>query len=347
MNISALGKQAVRAALARVGLSIRRIAHEEKLYVLAGHDPAVPLPPGAESALRYDNPRLLELERRYQAVDSPVCQHTQWRAELRPQAMDLRYFRGDNAYMWQYRRTRDFTRLRYYLYARYVRELDHRQLLGRVLTEDGQFGCFTFRFDEMPAISRDLLDSINELYFLDRHWNVFGRRGARVLDIGAGYGRLAHRMLTATDSVERYWCIDAIPRSTFLCEYYLGHRGCLADAGGRAVVVPLDEMETSLQPAGVDLAVNIHSFSEMSYAAVEGWIQWLERLEVPHLMVIPNEPEMLSKEADGTRRSYRPVIERAGYRLVAQEPTIQDNDVRKLFGVADFMFLFAREAGPA
>ncbi len=336
-------KLAFRKALAHAGWRLRRIADEnERHFLMMGHDPDVPLPSGAAQALRYDNPRLLDLQSRYQAVDSPVCAHTQWRAQLRPESLDLHWFRGDNAYVWQYRHISDFTRLRYYLYACYVRNLDYRGLLGNVLTEDGLFGCFRFRFEEMPTVSRDLLDSLNELYFLDRHLKLFERQGLRVLDIGAGYGRLAQRMLDAVPGVERYWCIDAIPRSTFLCEYYLRHRGHLDEVGGRATVVPLDQMHSAIPKNAIDFAINIHSFSEMSEAAVATWVRWLAGLGVRHLMVIPNEPDMLSKEADGTRRSYRGAIEAAGYRLVANEQTIRDADVRNLFGVHDFMLLFER-----
>lgn len=340
--ITKLVKNPIRSALAKAGLTIRRVTdEEERIYLMAGSDTTVPLPAGAEQTLRYDNPRLLDLQRRYQAVNSPICVHTQWKRQLRPDSMDLRWFRGDNAYVWQYRHVRDFTRLRYYLYAHYVREHDHRGLLGKTLTEDGLFGCFRFRFEQMPTVSRDLLDSVNELYFLDRHLDLFGRRGVQVLDIGAGYGRLAHRMLEAVPGVERYWCIDAIARSTFLCEYYLRYRNQLDEVGGRATVVALDQMQT-IPRNRIDLALNIHSFSEMSHAAVSAWVQWLAEIGARYLMVIPNEPDMLSKEADGSRRTYRDAIEGAGYRLLVNEPTIRNPDVRRMFGVHDFMMLFER-----
>ena len=51
-----------------------------------------------------------------------------------------------------------------------------------------------------------------------------------MLDIGAGYGRLAHRMSAAFPQLEDYCCVDAVPESTFLSEYYLRHRGCTPPA---------------------------------------------------------------------------------------------------------------------
>jgi hypothetical protein len=336
--LSSTAKNLLRAALERFGYRLERLSVEDLRYLHGGYDASTPLPPGAESELRPDNPRLLELKRRYAAFSSPVCEHTLWREELRDDALDLRWFRGDNAYVWQYRNIRELARFKYYLYAQYLAAQDARGLLGR-LTEDGQFGCFVFRHHELPTVSRDLLDSLNELYFLDRHWKLFDRGPVRVLDIGAGYGRLAHRMLAAAPNVQRYWCIDAIPRSTFLCEWYLRHRGCLE----RAAVVPLDEMETAIAPGSVDLAMNIHSFSEMSHAAVEGWIAWLRRLRVPDLLILPNQ-ELHSLEADGTRRDILPTLEAAGYKLAVREPTLRNADLRELSGVNEHFYLFHRES---
>ena len=340
-------KAAVRRTLRRLGYRLEPISAEERGY-FRGYDARVPLPTDAPEYLRPDHPRLLELERRYAGLDSPLCEHTLWKSSLSSTRETLRSFRGENEYVWQYVQRDGRTaapgqmRLRYYVYAQYVRDLDHRGLLGNQLTEDGLFGCFCFRYPRMPMISRDLLDSVNEIYFLDRHWDLLRREGIRVLDIGAGYGRLAHRMLAVTNSISRYTCVDAIPRSTFLCEYYLRFRKLFDRDGARAAVVPLDELSSSVTTGSVDLAINIHSFSEMSHAAIAAWTKILEELAVPWLFVIPNEREMLSREHDGTRLEYRPLIEAAGYRLRVTEPTIRDADVGDLYGACDHFFLFQR-----
>jgi hypothetical protein len=347
VRLAVSAKTAVRVALKRLGYRLKRLSAEEKTF-FQGHDTSVPLPAGAEKHLRPNHPRLLELERRYAKLDSPMVEHTLWRAALTSTLEDLQSFRGENEYVWQYVQRGNRTaapgqmRLRYYVYAQYVRDLDHRELLGNRLTEDGQFGCFNFRYPRMPAVSRDLLDSVNELYFLDRHWDLFRRDDVRVLDIGAGYGRLAHRMLMATDSVRRYTCVDAVPRSTYLSEYYLRFRNLFGFQGARGAVVPLDELDASLSQESFDLALNIHSFSEMSHSAIAAWVGLLAKLGPPWLFVIPNEQEMLSREATGARREYRTLIEEAGYRLHATEPTIRDADVADLYGACDHFFLFRR-----
>lgn len=339
-------KMAVRGALAGLGYRLQLLAPEERHY-FQGYNPAVPLPPEAAAELRPDHPRLLDLSRRYAALDSPLGAHTQWRTALRTTLTDLQYFRGESAYLWQYMKLfnrikpHPQVRLEYYIYTRYIADRDPRRLLGGSLVEDGQFGCFTFRFRGLPTVSRDLLDSVNELYFLDRHFDLFGRTGVRVLDIGAGYGRLAHRMLTAVAGVARYACIDAVPRSTFLSEFYLRHRGLLGADAGQAHVIPLDQA-AALTRETFDLAVNIHSFSEMSYGSVQAWLGLLAEMKVPWLLIVPNEPELHSHEADGTRRPCADLVEAAGYRLAAREPTVQDDAVRELFGAHDCFQLYRR-----
>lgn len=331
-------KRLVREMLQRRGYSIERIIRPSG----GDFDATTPLPADAGEELRPDHPKLLELIRRYQAFQSPVCSHSLWKAAAeQSRADDLRYFRGDNGYMWLYRSHRDVRR-RFYVFAQHVRSLDRLGLMGDRLTEDGAFGCFSYAYETLPTVSRDLLDSINEIYFLDRHMQLLDRKGLRVLDIGAGYGRLAHRMLAASDGIERYWCIDAVPRSTFICDYYLRHRGYAGRSDARAVVVPVDQMDSAVPAGQIDLAMNVHSFSEMRYDAIEAWIQWLVRLRVPRLFIVPNQPELISFEPDGSHRDFSDILDRAGYRRIAHEPTLRDPDVRELVGQSDFFWLFER-----
>ncbi|MFL5845930.1 MAG: putative sugar O-methyltransferase [Solirubrobacteraceae bacterium] len=296
------------------------------------HDDRVPLPPGAQAHLRGDHPRLLELRAAYDAVDLPVRVPSRWSAERVDAFLDLRWFRGETLITWHYREGPRVDELKYFTMLAAVRERDEPGLLDR-LTEDGLFGCWTFEYAGAPRVSRDLLESVNELLFLDRQLGLSQRDDVRVLDIGAGYGRLAHRM-TEAFRVADYCCVDAVAESTFLSEYYLGFRGVAPPAR----VVALHELETSLEPGAFDLAVNVHSFSECTLAAVEWWIALLARLRVPELLIVPNEPtELLALEPDGTRRDFAPALAAAGYELVAREPAYADPAVRALVGVGDHL----------
>ena len=113
------------------------------------------------------------------------------------------------------------------------------------------------------VFSRDLLDSTIELNFLEKYLKLSRRENLNILDIGAGYGRLAHRTANTLSNLSTYFCTDAVPESTFLSEYHITFRN-LED---RVTVVPLDEIEQCIREWNIYLAVNIHSFSECSLEA--------------------------------------------------------------------------------
>lgn len=295
---------------------------------------AEPLPPEADELVP-DNARLRQLIDDYDRLDWPVRSHSRWAQDPFAQ-LDLRTFRGDTGYVWSYRDQPRVTELKYFTYLRAVEERDHLGLLGTVV-EDGLFGCWTHEFPGHPRCSRDLLDSVNELSFLDRHLGISGHDGLRILDIGAGYGRLAHRATTAFPGIADHCCVDAVAHSTFLAEWYLAYRGVERARAVSLVDVP------DLATGSFDLACNVHSFSECTLAAIGWWCDQLARLDVPHLFVVPNEPAgFLSLEVDGSRQDFLPLLEAAGYHLAADEPAFADPAVRMLLGVHDRHCLFER-----
>lgn len=299
-------------------------------------DQRTPLPPGAEADLRSDHPRLAELRAAYDALDWPVVVHSRWQPEHFEHWLDLRFFRGDNFYVWHYRESRRISELKFFVFLQYVAARDEAGLLDR-LTEDGAFGCWTYEFPGHPRCSRDLLDAVNELSFLDRQLGLLGQEQLRVLDIGAGYGRLAHRTAGAVAGLADYCCVDAVAPSTFLCEYYTRQRGVAPPVR----VVPLPDVPQTEGP--FDIAFNVHSFSECTYDAIAWWVATLERLAVPRLFLVPNEPSgFLSLERDGSRRDYLPLLEAAGYRLTVDEHVFDDEAVRLLLDVHDRHCLFER-----
>lgn len=297
--------------------------------------------------LRSDHPRLLELARAYRELASPLAQDPAWTEDLLATA-DLQQFRGDNPYVFQLR-GRNFNELGYavsYYCARRVAEVERLGLFDR-LEEDGLFGVHTFAIDGR-RISRDLLDSALELAFLERHLGISRGPVRTVLDIGAGYGRLAHRAATAFPETVRWLCTDAIATSTFLCDYYLGFRGLTAGDRALARVVPLHELESSIAPGEVDIAVNIHSFSECSPAAIEAWLAFLARKRIGYLMVVPNA--VASGGVDGITlltnagQDFSAIVQRYGFRLVANEPKYADRVVQE-YGVNPAAhLLFRRES---
>jgi putative sugar O-methyltransferase len=331
-------RQVVNGLLAPLGIAVvRKSALARSAYTEPSYA-ASPLPPGSTAVLRRDHPRLVELRARYDAFAAMTP--SQWTASFVSSEIDLQHFRGDNAYLWQLRNEGD--EARYLLTAYHVREIDRLGLLDR-LEEDGSFGAYCFDFNGRMLVSRDLLDSVLEIDFLDRHLGIASRPGFAVLDIGAGYGRLAYRLVTALPALGSVRCTDAVPESTFLCEYYLGFR----DVAGRTEVIPLDEVERRVVGAGIDLATNIHSFSECTLASVTWWLDLLRRAEVRYLMLAAvNDGRLLTTERDGSRVDFMPAILGSGYRLATVENKYENAPSLQRFGIAPdtVHFLFERAA---
>jgi hypothetical protein len=292
---------------------------------------AGPLPPGAEEQLRADHPRLLELERRYRG--HPVSPHPVWQQDAISKDVTMQYFRGDNVYLWQIR-----ARQRPEQYALTMLYTERHDPLGLLatLSEDGLFGAYTFNFDGR-VVSRDLLDSITELSFLEEEMGIASAPQFNILDIGAGYGRLAHRATTALPK-SHYFCTDAVPLSSFLSDYYLRFRGC-----SRVEVIHLDTVGAELAGQRIDLAVNIHSFSECPISAITWWLDLLAANDVRHLMIVPNDGEdLLSFEPTGMHRNFRPVIESRGFELLVQRPKYAHSRMVQEHGMDPSAYLLFR-----
>ena len=297
------------------------------------------LPGNASQILRPDNPELVELQKRYLETDYPTEEVLIW-TEDRVKIEDILYFRGHNAYVFQEGR---FNRnlFGYLLAYYYIKSIDHLGLLDKV-EEDGVFGAITYQFDN-KLISRDLLDSILEIYFLEDKIGITKKKDLSILDIGAGYGRLAHRMVETLPTLKSYKCADAIAVSSFISDYYLDFRG-IKD---KVTMLPLDKIQNELKKGSVDIAVNIHSFPECTLPAIEWWLDLLASIEVPYLMIVPNARKDLKRNQDlrtNDKQDFLPLVEKYGYRLIALAPKYRDPVVQKYALTPDYYHLYQREA---
>ena len=191
---------------------------------------------------------------------------------------------------------------------------EHHAFLPR-LEEDGSYGVVTAKVDN-ELVSRDLLDSMLEITFLEDCGIDLDT--SRVLDIGAGYGRLADRLMTAFPGIF-VACADPITMSRFVCRRYLTSRGFPS-------TVPVLHPDQVSALRRIDLAINVHSWSECTPEEVEWWILTLRAMKVPRLFVVPHGKDFTTRDAApigermGKHPEFRSVIERNGYRLrVAKE----------------------------
>lgn len=288
-----------------------------------------------EEAFRLDPARLAELTLRYAAFGgAPGDQESVANAYERAD-VDLRRFRGEGAYLpdrrdgnhrWTLVRT-----------ARHLGTIDHGGLLAR-MPEDSAFGARVVPSVVGP-VSRDRLDSFAEIEFVaDRV--PLDQPGFRVIDIGAGYGRLALRLVQAFDRIEVV-ATDAIPMSTAIAEAYLAARG----AGPRARVVPIDEIDAEIAARPPDLAMMVHVTAEMPAAAVAWWLRRIAGAGVAWLFVVPD-----AGDHGGTRLisadqvDLVPMFAASGYDLADQRSKYVDHAMQR-HGVSPTMYyLFTRAA---
>ena len=291
------------------------------------------LPENAKSYLTPKNPRLQQLKERYQKVDSRVTDPLVWKEGiLKPD--EILYFRGDNAFVWQLR-GHDMNEFNYCVTVYYVKSIDKLGLLDK-LVEDEFFGNLTVTIDN-KLMSRDLLDSIIEIYFLEKYLNISASQNVTILDIGAGYGRLAHRMLNALPNIKTYFCTDAFAASTFISEYYVNYRK-LED---RAKVIPLDNIEDILKKQVVDIALNIHSFPECTLSAIDWWLSLLEKHRVKYLMIVPHARDHgIEPLTTNNGKNFKKIIEKHGYKLIVKEPKYRDPVVQKYGINSTYHYLF-------
>lgn len=280
----------------------------------------VRLPHGAREALMNDNPRLTELRRRYRG--HPAAQASSWSDAQLLGKIEMAYFRGDSQYLFQARGTEGAA---YALSSLYLRQHDPLGLLER-FDEDAAFGALTHVVDG-KVVSRDLLDSALEINYLASKLGGDRLAKARVLDVGAGYGRLGHRLGQWSGDIQ-YLAADAIPLSTFLCEYYLGYR---QTPGAR--VIPLDEVEAALRSGGIDVAINVHSFAEAPRDSVVWWLERIAAAGVPYLLIVHGSEELFTEERSLTRGHYDDTLRGLGYEREALDPKYAHSETVQRFGV--------------
>lgn len=332
-------RQRIASRLSRILLG-RSVWEEQRKAVAllskAGVDdaffevPSVSLPFGAKDYLQPSNPRLLELRKAYGTFGGPAPTHHQWIREYIDYDVPLSSFRGDSAFVYQHREN---TPINYVLSAYHILASEYAWLL-RKLGEDGLFGAVVVPVNDELKVSRDRIDSVLEIAYLDRLLKLGDGTPKTVLDIGAGYGRLGHRLTQVFPNV-RVICTDAVPESTFVCEYYLTLRG----AAPRAWAVPLHELASALDQTQVDLAVNIHSFSECTIKAIEWWVDILRKRSVPFLLIIHNPlrnggTKLLSHEPGEIYLDFLRLVETRGYERVALDPKYDNPELQRYGGIS-------------
>ena len=185
-------------------------------------------------------------------------------------------FRGENAFVWQ--EQLGDNKETYIEYYKIIKSIDKDNLLNKTF-ECGSYGCKSYDFDNIK-ISRDLLDSILEIYFLKSFFPNLNELS--LLEIGGGYGRLCKRYLDCIPN-SKYYITDAIPQSTFFSKLYLN--------GKNDSVINLYDIPEKIKTLKIDIAVNIHSFPECNINDIEWWIKLINSNKIKYIFYVPNNPQ--------------------------------------------------------
>ena len=109
--------------------------------------------------------------------------------------------------------------------------------------------------------------------------------------------------------------MDVVPFSSFCCEHYLRTRGLLT-----RTTVGAQALLRDLPKGSVNIACNIHSWSEAPLASIEKWLDALARLEVRYLFLVPHTVNAVSSEADDQTKPIVPAVLARGYRIITEQP---------------------------
>lgn len=207
----------------------------------------------------------------------------------------------------------EFQKIADYVFAKTQGNLDPDGML-----RDAEFGARVVETTH-GKLTRMWLDSCVEIEFLGRH--MPSEAGSNIIDIGAGYGRLAASfafLIYWEDA--RYVCVDSVPVSTEVSRQYCARFAPKAE-------IPSMPDFLALHPRGhykgIDLAINVHSWNECTRAQIDGWLDLLAAMETPYLFTVSHGQNDASIEAawyawEPGRPSFRPLIEKR-YDVVAEE----------------------------
>lgn len=102
-------------------------------------------------------------------------------------------------------------------------------------------------------------------------------------------------------------------------------------------VIPVFDIEQVLRNQQIDLAINIHSFSECKLTAIEWWLSKIAQAGIQHLMIVPNAPVLTTREGI----NFSPIIDKYGYKLIANDPKYSD-PVLQGYGInPSYYYLFS------
>jgi putative sugar O-methyltransferase len=233
-------------------------------------------------------------------------------------------FRGENAFVWQ--EQLGDNKQTYIEYYKIIKSIDTDNLLHKT-REYGLYGCKSYEFDNI-RISRDLLDSILEIYFMKSFFSNLNELS--LLEIGGGYGRLCKRYLDCFPA-SQYHITDAIPQSTLCSKVYLNEH--------TNSVINLYDVPDKMKSLKVDVAVNIHSFPECNINDIEWWIKLIHSNRIKYVFYVPNNPKSTAEfMPSNTGESILDLFTKYNYTVKYHKNMYSDLNIKYSYSVPFFIF---------
>tara|TARA_Y100001958_G_C21248329_1_gene580890 strand:+ start:855 stop:1781 length:927 start_codon:yes stop_codon:yes gene_type:complete len=169
-------------------------------------------------------------------------------------------------------------------------------------------------------ISMDYLLSIEETKFL----NIYLNRISNICEIGAGFGRTAHAIISNCNTIKKYYIID-LPEMLNLCKAYLKKVLRKKDFDKICFLKPNEKKIINK----IDLFINIDSFQEMPKNIALEYLHWISSFKT--FFFTKNamgkyRPEEINLEIEN-KSEYKSVIKMG---LITKEYKIFDDDERLL-----------------
>ncbi|WP_089157708.1 putative sugar O-methyltransferase [Micromonospora sp. NBS 11-29] len=138
----------------------------------------------------------------------------------------------------------------------------------------------------------DYLQAVHEVDFIATQVTL---DGARILEIGAGYGRTCHTMLSNYD-LAGYTIVD-LPNTLALAQRYL-HTVLEPEQFAKIRFLGIDDIDDTVRADRFDLCVNVDSFAEMSPGTVRDYLALVDAT-CAHFYVNNPVGKYLDKTLDG------------------------------------------------
>ncbi|WP_397411231.1 putative sugar O-methyltransferase [Polaromonas sp.] len=116
-------------------------------------------------------------------------------------------------------------------------------------------------------LNADYMAAVEEWLFIKRHTHPARLR--KVVEVGAGFGRTCHTLLTLCDSIESYVIVDLAPMLE-LSRQYLAK--VVPERMSRISFVSSED-RTGQSRLDADLVLNIDSFQEMPPLVIDGYME--------------------------------------------------------------------------